>query len=156
MKKTVVALLAGLLFAFGLVLSGMTQPAKVMGFLNIGGLAQGVSWKAAPGYWDPSLAFVMGGALMVTLLAFAITPRRAKPWFAETFVLPTKKEVDAPLLIGAAMFGMGWGLAGYCPGPALASLSLGADALIFTGAMLVGMLAAKKLLMKKLSSSEGQ
>jgi uncharacterized membrane protein YedE/YeeE len=89
MKKLFFALLSGLLFSAGLVLSGMTQPAKVIGFLNIGGLSQGVSWTAAAGFWDPSLAFVMGGALMVTLLGFAVTPRLThtggKPWAAERF-----------------------------------------------------------------------
>ena len=77
--KNIIALLAGLLFAFGLVLSGMTQPAKVIGFLNVLGLQQGISWTAAPGYWDPSLAFVMGGALCVTLIAFALQPFELRP-----------------------------------------------------------------------------
>ncbi len=146
-QKNIVALLAGILFSFGLVISGMTQPAKVMGFLNVLGLQQGISWSAQPGYWDPSLALVMGGALCVTLLAFALQPKQAKPWFDAKFHLPTREEIDFKLVGGAALFGIGWGLAGYCPGPALASLLVGGvDALAFCAAMLAGMWAAKKWL----------
>jgi uncharacterized protein len=141
------AFASGLLFALGLVLSGMTQPAKVIGFLDVGGLFKGISWQAQAGFWDPSLALVMGGALMVTLVAFAITPKRLKPWAAEQFHLPTNNSVDLRLLGGAALFGIGWGLAGYCPGPALASLwNGGLDALAFVFAMLVGMWGAKRWL----------
>ena len=78
LKKSLFALAAGLLFSLGLVVSGMTQPAKVIGFLHLAGLTQGISWQATPGFWDPSLALVMGGALLVTLLAFAITPRKSR------------------------------------------------------------------------------
>jgi uncharacterized protein len=141
------SLIAGLLFSLGLVVSGMTQPAKVIGFLDLGGLLKGISWQAQPGFWDPSLALVMGGALMVTLLAFAITPRRSRPWASEKFHLPTTKDIDLKLLLGAALFGIGWGLAGYCPGPGLASLlSGGLDALAFVIALLVGMWGAKRWL----------
>lgn len=133
--KNIVAFIAGLMFALGLVLSGMTQPAKVIGFLDI------------TGKWDPSLAFVMGGALLVTLVAFTLTPREGKrPWFAEKFELPTRKDIDSPLLIGSTLFGIGWGLAGYCPGPAIASIgslvTAGMDIVIFMAAMLAGMFAA--------------
>jgi uncharacterized protein len=149
MKKLFFALLSGLLFATGLVLSGMTQPAKVIGFLNVGGLSQGISWTAAAGFWDPSLAFVMGGALMVTLLGFAVTPRLThadgKPWAAKRFDLPMRSDVDARLIGGATLFGIGWGLAGYCPGPALASVLVSWDAVIFSLAMLVGMALARLL-----------
>ncbi len=139
------ALLSGALFAVGLVLGGMTQPAKVLAFLDVGGLATGISSTAQPGYWDPSLAFVMGGALLVTLVAFSIAPRRARPLAAENFQLPTRNDIDRNLLIGGGMFGIGWGLAGYCPGPALASvLTGGSDVLYFGGAMIVGMWAAKR------------
>ena len=139
------AALSGSLFAVGLVLGGMTQPAKVLGFLDIGGLARGISSSAQVGYWDPSLAFVMGGALMVSLVAFWLTPKRAKPLADEKFHLPNRNDVDRRLVLGAAMFGIGWGLAGYCPGPALASiLSGGSDALFFVGAMVIGMWAAKR------------
>jgi uncharacterized protein len=144
MKKLFFALLSGLLFAAGLVLSGMTQPAKVIGFLDISGLSQGVSWTAAAGFWDPSLAFVMGGALMVTLVAFAVTPKCGKPWAAERFDLPTRLDVDLRLVMGAVLFGVGWGLAGYCPGPVLASLLVSWDAVIFSLAMLVGMVLVKR------------
>ena len=148
MTKIIYAICSGLLFALGLVLSGMTQSAKVLGFLNLSGLARGVSWAAQPGFWDPSLALVMGGALCVSGLAFAHTARAmgkgAKPWAALQFDLPTRRDIDAPLLVGAAMFGVGWGLAGYCPGPAFASLLTGgADVLWFTAACVVGMALAK-------------
>ncbi len=141
------SLAAGLLFALGLVVSGMTQPAKVIGFLNIGGLAQGVSWTAQASFWDPSLAFVMGGAMMVTLIAFALTPRAGKkPWAAEMFALPTRQDIDKKLVGGGMLFGIGWALAGYCPGPALSSIFTGGmDAAAFVIAMLVGMVVAKKL-----------
>ena len=140
------ALLAGLLFGAGLVVSGMANPAKVLAFLDVGALKHGVSFQAVAGFWDPSLALVMGGALVVSMFAFATTPKRKKPWFAPKFELPTRNDVDAKLLVGAALFGTGWGLAGYCPGPALASLAVGgADVLWFTAAMLAGMWVTKKV-----------
>ncbi|TAG27711.1 MAG: YeeE/YedE family protein [Burkholderiales bacterium] len=145
MKKLIYACLSGLLFSLGLVLSGMTQPAKVLAFLNITGITQGISWTAEAGRWDPSLAFVMGGALMATLMAFAITPKRDKPWAEERFDLPSRKDIDLPLVLGAALFGAGWGLAGYCPGPALASVFVSWDAVIFAASMLVGMMAIRRL-----------
>jgi uncharacterized protein len=146
MKKLSFAFAASLLFALGLVVSGMTQPAKVIGFLNLWGLKNGVSWDAKTGFWDPSLAMVMGGALLVTMLAFTITPVKGRrPWASNSFILPTRKDIDAKLVVGAALFGIGWALAGYCPGPALASmLTGGADAVTFVVAMLVGMVVAKK------------
>jgi uncharacterized membrane protein YedE/YeeE len=142
-KKLLFSLLSGALFAIGLVVSGMTQTNKVIGFLNVGGIVNPQRFGA----WDASLAFVMGGALLVTLVAFAVTPRIGnKPWAAPRFELPTRKDIDGKLVVGAALFGMGWGLAGYCPGPALASLlSGGMDVLVFTVALLIGMVAAKKL-----------
>lgn len=146
-KKIMAAFIAGALFATGLVISGMTQPAKVIGFLNVGGLADAARF----GPWDPSLAFVMGGALLVTLLAFAITPPSRhhpdrKPWFAEAFQLPTRRDIDFKLVLGAALFGAGWGLAGYCPGPALASLLTGGmDIVLFAAAMAVGMWLARRM-----------
>lgn len=143
-KKMVFGLAAGALFATGLVVSGMTQTTKVIGFLNVGGIFS----PAHFGAWDASLAFVMGGALMITLVAFAVTPTKGrKPWFSDKFELPTRKDVDFKLVAGAAMFGIGWGLAGYCPGPAMASvISGGVDALVFVVALLVGLLAAKRFL----------
>ena len=142
-KKIAFGLAAGALFAAGLVVSGMTQTAKVIGFLNVGGILNPERFGA----WDASLAFVMGGALMITLVAFAITPTEGrKPWVSDKFELPARKDIDFKLVAGAAMFGMGWGLAGYCPGPAMASvISGGVDALVFVAALLVGLFIAKKL-----------
>ena len=142
-KKIAFGLAAGALFAAGLVVSGMTQTAKVINFLNFGGIFAPERFGA----WDASLAFVMGGALMITFVAFAITPTQGrKPWVSDKFDLPTRKDIDFKLVAGAAMFGTGWGLAGYCPGPAMASiLSGGVDALVFVSALLVGLLFAKKL-----------
>lgn len=123
------ALTAGALFGAGLLLSGMTQPAKVIGFLN------------PAGGWDPSLAFVMGGAVLVYSLIFRVVLRnRAAPWFDKVFHLPTRKDLDLGLLAGAALFGVGWGLGGYCPGPGLVSAAAGnSSAMLFLGAMLTGM-----------------
>jgi uncharacterized membrane protein YedE/YeeE len=108
-----VSLLCGLLFGAGLAVGGMTNPAKVIGFLDV------------TGTWDPSLAFVMGGALSVNAAAYALTRRRPAPLFAERFALPTLLHLDRELVTGAALFGVGWGLVGLCPGPALASLLRG-------------------------------
>jgi uncharacterized protein len=142
-KKIAFGLAAGALFAAGLVVSGMTQTAKVINFLNFGGIIAPERFGA----WDASLAFVMGGALMITFVAFAITPTQGrKPWVSDKFDLPTRKDIDFKLVAGATMFGIGWGLAGYCPGPAMASIiSGGVDALVFVAALLVGLLFAKKL-----------
>jgi uncharacterized membrane protein YedE/YeeE len=142
-KKIAFGLAAGALFAAGLVVSGMTQTAKVINFLNFGGIVAPERFGA----WDASLAFVMGGALVITFVAFAITPTKGrKPWVSEKFDLPTRNDIDFKLVAGAAMFGIGWGLAGYCPGPAMASvISGGVDALVFVAALLTGLLFAKKL-----------
>lgn len=142
-KKLLLSLLSGALFAIGLVVSGMTQTSKVIGFLNLGGIVNPQRFGA----WDASLAFVMGGALLVTVFAYAITPRAGKkPWAHTAFELPTRTDIDAKLLVGAALFGIGWGLAGYCPGPALASVMVGGrDVLVFVAALLIGLLAAKRL-----------
>lgn len=142
-KKIAFGLAAGALFAAGLVVSGMTQTAKVINFLNFGGIIAPERFGA----WDASLAFVMGGALVITFVAFAITPTQGrKPWVSDKFDLPTRNDIDFKLVAGAAMFGIGWGLAGYCPGPAMASvISGGVDALVFVAALLVGLLTAKKL-----------
>jgi uncharacterized protein len=143
-SKLLFALISGALFAAGLVVSGMTQVSKVIGFLNVGGIFS----PARFGAWDASLAFVMGGALLVTLIGFAVTPRAGKkPWVNAKFELPTRKDIDGKLLTGAALFGIGWGLVGYCPGPALASLlSGGADVLVFTSALVVSMWVAKRFI----------
>ena len=140
-SNLIVAFAAGLIFATGLTLGGMTDPRKVQGFLDVGAL---IGW--GNGHWDPSLAFVMGGALLVSLIAFASIKRRKAPWFAERFELPSRRDIDARLVIGAVLFGAGWGIAGYCPGPAIASVLVGGtDILWFLAALLIGMFAAKKL-----------
>lgn len=120
-----VGLVAGLLFGAGLVVSGMTEPAKVRGFLDFGGS------------WDPTLAFVMGGAIAVHFTAYRLIRGRRAPVLGESFQIPTRKDIDAKLLAGAALFGLGWGLGGYCPGPAVTSLTTGAPAVLaFVAAML--------------------
>lgn len=125
------AFVAGGLFAVGLVLAGMTQPAKVVAFLDVAG------------DWDPSLAFVMGGAILVYMPLFRSITKRSGPLLGGGFSLPTRRDVDAPLLLGAAMFGAGWGLAGFCPGPALASTFASSDTITFVVAMMVGMGAVR-------------
>lgn len=141
--ELLVSLLAGFIFSAGLVMSGMTQPDKVIGFLDIQGLFAG----PFPGLWDPTLGLVMLGAVMVSLIAFSATPyASARPWFTCSFVLPTRENVTARLVLGAVFFGVGWGLSGYCPGPALASLLTGqVDTAIFVMAMLPGMWLARKI-----------
>jgi uncharacterized protein len=125
-------LFCGLLFGAGLIVSGMADPAKVLNFLDIAGS------------WDPSLMFVMGGAAGVALIGYRFAWRRPAPLFDSRFHLPESVRIDAPLLGGAALFGLGWGLSGFCPGPALLSLPAGAEgALMFGCAMALGMAAAK-------------
>ena len=115
----------GVVFGAGLALSGMTNPAKVLAFLDVFGR------------WDPTLALVMGAALAVSALGYALARGASRPWFAEVFALPTRRDIDARLIGGAALFGVGWGLVGLCPGPALASLSRGSgEVLVFAGAMI--------------------
>jgi len=134
LRHDIVALIAGLLFGAGLALSGMVNPGKVLGFLDL--------FAIPAGGWDPSLAFVMGGALLIAVPAFALSRRRAAPVCAETFHLPEKQAVDRALILGSALFGIGWGLVGFCPGPAIAALGLdGWQAPLFTLAMLAGMAA---------------
>jgi uncharacterized membrane protein YedE/YeeE len=126
--RVIAALISGLLFGLGLTISGMINPAKVLGFLD------------AAGDWDPSLSLVMAAAIPIAAIGFAIGRRREAPLCAKEFVLPTKTAVDARLVAGALTFGVGWGLAGYCPGPALASLAFaGLRSLVFVAAMVVGM-----------------
>lgn len=128
--RAVAAFVSGLAFALGLGLSGMTQPAKVLGFLDVAGR------------WDPSLALVMGGAVLVTLVAFALVLRRRAPVLAPAFDLPTQTRIDRPLVVGAVVFGVGWGLSGVCPGPALVSIAtLSPASLVFAAAMLTGTVA---------------
>jgi hypothetical protein len=126
--KTALALLAGLLFGTGLILAGMTNPAKVLAFLDLAGR------------WDPSLGLVMLGALAAATPAYALAKRRRRTLLGESLQLPGATRIDRRLLLGSAVFGAGWGLAGYCPGPAVASLASGAAApWLFFLAMLAGM-----------------
>ena len=122
------SLLAGLVFGLGLIVSGMANPAKVLGFLDVGGS------------WDPSLAFVMAGAIAVGTIAFAVAHKRTLSLLGVAMKLPTSRDIDRRLVIGSALFGIGWGVAGFCPGPGLVALGMGEiKALVFVGAMLVGM-----------------
>ena len=138
----VAAFVAGLVFALGLGLGGMTQPARVLAFLDLAG------------DWDPSLAFVMLGAIAVYATAFPIVMRRPHPAFASAFQVPTRRDVDGRLVAGALVFGAGWGLAGLCPGPALTALASGTpEAVLFVAAMLGGMLAHR--LVERRASAPG-
>lgn len=122
------AFAAGLVFGLGLIVSGMTDPSKVIGFLDLAG------------DWDPSLAFVMGGAILVGFFAFRFAGRRARSLTGAEMCLPVARQIDKRLILGGLIFGAGWGLAGYCPGPALTSLlSGGSKPLIFVVAMIAGM-----------------
>ena len=128
MQHRISEFLVGLLFGLGLILSGMTDPSKVIGFLDIFGL------------WDPSLALVMGGAIAVGFFAFALAKKRTINFLGGALQLPTSSQIDKPLVIGAVFFGAGWGLAGFCPGPALVSLASGQiKAAVFVLIMLAGM-----------------
>ncbi|GLQ78939.1 membrane protein [Mesorhizobium huakuii] len=128
--QPVAALAAGTLFGLGLALSGMLDPVRVQGFLDIFGA------------WDPSLAFVLGGAVAVAMAGMAWLRRMSRPLLADRFHLPMKSPIDARLVVGSAIFGLGWGLGGFCPGPAVASLSLGlTPTLVFVAFMLAGMVA---------------
>lgn len=129
-----VNLALGLLFGGGLVVSGMADPAKVLNFLDLFGT------------WDPSLAFVMGGAVIVAFIGYRLVLRRERPLAGRAFHLPTRQDIDSRILVGPAIFGVGWGLGGFCPGPAIAALGLGAPGtLAFVPAMILGMFAARML-----------
>jgi uncharacterized membrane protein YedE/YeeE len=124
----VTSLLAGLVFGLGLILSGMANPAKVLGFLDLAGR------------WDPSLAFVMAGAIAVGFFAFAVARTRARSFLGAEMKLTTARQIDRRLLMGGLLFGIGWGVAGFCPGPALVALGMGqSKAFVFAAAMLAGM-----------------
>jgi uncharacterized membrane protein YedE/YeeE len=129
MKRIVFALVVGLIFGLGLCLSGMYEPTKVTGFLDLAGP------------WDPSLAFVMGGAIVVALPAFWLARRRSVAWVGGAIELPAKRALDAPLVVGSAIFGVGWGLGGVCPAPGVVDLAfLSPSAAIFVVSMAAGML----------------
>jgi uncharacterized membrane protein YedE/YeeE len=126
--RTLAAFGCGLIFGLGLAISGMMNPAKVIGFLDVAG------------DWDPTLVFVMGGALLATMPAYRVILARSRPVLANGFSLPTKKSLDAPLIWGSALFGVGWGLVGFCPGPAVAAIGTGLPAVFgFVAAMVAGM-----------------
>ena len=141
MKAILSALVCGIVFGAGLTVSGMTETQKVQGFLDIFGA------------WDPSLAVVMAAALVVTFLGFIPTRRRATPLFNVQSLWPTKKQIDTPIVAGSVLFGLGWGLIGFCPGPAIADIATGAPPVIlFVAAMAIGMLAENLVLRRTVGS----
>lgn len=132
------SLLAGLVFGLGLIVSGMANPAKVLGFLDLGGP------------WDPSLALVMAGAIAVGSAAFAVAGKRVRSFIGAEMRLPAAGRIDRRLVVGSAVFGIGWGIAGFCPGPGLVALGMGeVKALVFVAAMLIGMAAFELLERRK-------
>ncbi|WP_208352864.1 DUF6691 family protein [Pseudaestuariivita rosea] len=132
--RLILSYVIGLIFGVGISISGMANPAKVLNFFDIAGT------------WDPSLAFVMGGALAVTFVGYRFVLRRPSPLLASGFQLPTRRDLDLPLIAGSAIFGVGWGIAGFCPGGALPALGTGrSEVFIFVGALLAGIIAAKIL-----------
>lgn len=132
--RHILTFLTGILFGTGISLSGMANPAKVINFFDI------------TGTWDPSLAFVMGGAVIVTFIGYRLVFRRQAPVFEPSFDLPQNRRLDARLLTGAGIFGVGWGIAGFCPGGALPALgTLNADVVVFVGALIAGMLVTRVL-----------
>ncbi|WP_228242781.1 DUF6691 family protein [Porphyrobacter sp. GA68] len=132
MRTAITSLAVGTLFGAGLALGGMTDPARVRGFLDLFG------------NWDPTLAFVMGGAVLVMAIAWRLVPRMAEPLIADEFHVPTKSDLSPRLIGGAALFGIGWGIAGLCPGPGIAALAIEpASAAVFVIALLAGMAAVK-------------
>ena len=138
MGRQLSALVAGIIFGLGLAISQMVNPQKVLNFLDVAGR------------WDPSLLFVLGGAVVVTFVLYRVANLRAQPVFAPAFLPPQATGIDARLLAGAVIFGIGWGLAGYCPGPGIASLAqlfevFPGEALVFVAAMIVGSFAAELL-----------
>ncbi|GHF77264.1 YeeE/YedE family protein [Thalassotalea marina] len=136
--KYLLVLIAGILFGLGLSLSQMINPTVVIGFLDI------------TGDWNPALMFVMVGALLVTTIGFRFVLKKDKPWFDSQFHLPIKQHLDKSLIIGAVIFGIGWGLAGYCPGPAVAGLALGQlETLYFVIAMILGIKCAQLIVAKR-------
>ena len=138
----VVNLALGLLFGIGLVVSGMSDPAKVLNFLD------------PADTWDPSLAFVMGGAVVTAFVGYRLVFKRQKPLAADAFQLPAKKQIDRPLLLGSAIFGVGWGLGGFCPGPALTATMLGAaGTYAFLPMMFVGMWLARMSTRRRIAAA---
>lgn len=141
MAKVLFALVVGLIFGTGISVSGMINPAKVLNFFDIAGT------------WDPSLAFVMAGALLVTMIGYRIVLKRKAPVLADRFRLPENRSLDMPLLAGSAIFGIGWGLSGFCPGGSIPALGLGRiEAIYFVLAMISGIVVARVLLRRPTST----
>lgn len=135
--RNLVTVFTGLIFGIGLIMSGMTNPAKVQNFLDL------------LGSWDPSLALVMGGAILITMPGFWLVQKRQTPLFEDAFLIPQKTNLDFYLLTGSAIFGIGWGLGGFCPGPVVVSISNGsAGTILFVITMLIGMVLAKLLILR--------
>lgn len=135
--RNLVTVFTGLIFGIGLIMSGMTNPAKVQNFLDLFGS------------WDPSLALVMGGAILITMPGFWLVQKRQTPLFENAFLIPKKLNLDFYLLTGSAIFGIGWGLGGFCPGPVVVSISNGsAGTILFVITMLIGMVLAKLLILR--------
>ncbi len=134
MKNSIAALIVGFIFALGLAISGMTQPQKVIGFLDLFG------------HWDPSLIFVMAGAIFVHFFTYKWIRKRSSPLFSAQWHVPTNREITPALAIGSLLFGIGWGLSGFCPGPAITSLAtLNSNIIIFVASMLAGMAIFKQI-----------
>lgn len=132
--RILIAALIGLIFGAGITIGGMINPAKVLNFFDVAGT------------WDPSLALVMGSALIVTAIGYRLAWKRQTPVFGAKFQVPTRKDIDLPLIGGAALFGVGWGIAGFCPGGAIPALGLfEPQAFVFVGSMLAGLFLAKTL-----------
>jgi uncharacterized protein len=137
-----VQFLIGLLFGTGLVVAGMSDPAKVLNFLDIAAITTGG--------WDPSLAFVMGAGTLVTSIGYRLVLKRQRPIFDTAFHVPKTTVIDAPVVVGPAIFGVGWGLGGFCPGPAFTALGTGiGEAVVFVACMMVGMVAARWLALRQ-------
>jgi len=135
--RNLVTVFTGLIFGIGLIMSGMTNPAKVQNFLDLFGT------------WDPSLALVMGGAILITMPGFWLVQKRQTPFFEDSFLIPQKTNFDFYLLTGSAIFGIGWGLGGFCPGPVIVSISNGSTGtILFVITMLIGMVLAKLLILR--------
>ena len=135
--RNLVTVFTGLVFGIGLIMSGMTNPAKVQNFLDLFGS------------WDPSLALVMGGAILITMPGFWLVQKRQTPLFEDSFLITQKTNLDFNLLTGSAIFGIGWGLGGFCPGPVVVSISNGsAGTILFVITMLIGMVLAKLLMLR--------
>ncbi|MFO1147517.1 MAG: DUF6691 family protein [Alsobacter sp.] len=145
MPVILISLVAGLIFGAGLAISDMVNPARVLNFFDIAGT------------WDPTLIFVMAGALVTTAIGYRLAFARGRPLVSMTFNLPTLKQIDLPLIGGAALFGIGWGIAGFCPGPAIAALiSLQPRVYVFVLSLVVGMLAAKFLQNRRTAMTAAQ